>query len=260
MVLFITPAMHSTEVAATQMGMEFAWLLATSEEEPWRTARQTTVVVMTPTLNPDGLDHVSEWYNKNVQTPYEGTALPKLYQYYTGHDNNRDWFMLTQAETRHLSRLIYQEWHPQILWDVHQQGNLEERMFVPPFKDPLNANIEPLTVAAVNLVGTRAVLDMTREGLTGIATGVSYDNWYVGGNRNVPTRHHIIGILTEAASANLASPVFQPASALKNPLGKGKYDRSNQFVDPWPGGWWRVRNIIDYELGFWAVAARQRQS
>ncbi|HEY2415506.1 MAG TPA: M14 metallopeptidase family protein [Pirellulaceae bacterium] len=249
-VLFITPAMHSTEVAATQMGMEFAWLLATSEEEPWKTARQTTVVVMTPTLNPDGLDHVSEWYLKNVQTPYEGTALPKLYQYYTGHDNNRDWFMLTQAETRHLSKLIYQDWHPQILWDVHQQGNLEERMFVPPFKDPLNANIDPLTVAAVNLVGTRAVLDMTRDGLTGIATGVSYDNWYVGGNRNVPTRHHIIGILTEAASANLASPVFQPATALKNPLGKGKYDRSNQFVDPWPGGWWRVRNIIDYELAF----------
>jgi len=249
-VLFITPAMHSTEVAATQMGMEFAWLLATSEEEPWRTARQTTVVVMTPTLNPDGLDHVSEWYLKNVHTPYEGTALPKLYQYYTGHDNNRDWFMLTQAETRHLSKLIYSDWHPQILWDVHQQGNLEERMFVPPFKDPLNANIEPLTVAAVNLVGTRAVLDMTRDGLTGIATGVSYDNWYVGGNRNVPTRHHMIGILTEAASANLASPVFQPASALKNPLGKGKYELSNQFVAPWPGGWWHVRDIINYELAF----------
>jgi hypothetical protein len=249
-VLFITPAMHSTEVAATQMGMEFAWLLATSEEEPWRTARQTAVVVMTPTLNPDGLDHVSEWYLKNVHTPYEGAALPKLYQYYTGHDNNRDWFMLTQAETRHLSKLIYQDWHPQILWDVHQQGNLEERMFVPPFKDPLNPNIDPLTVAAVNLVGTRAVLDMTRDGLTGIATGVSYDNWYVGGNRNVPTRHHMIGILTEAASANLASPVFQPASALKNPLGKGKYERSNQFVAPWPGGWWHVRDIIDYELAF----------
>jgi hypothetical protein len=249
-VLFITPAMHSTEVAATQMGLEFAWLLATSEEEPWRTARQTAVVVMTPTLNPDGLDHVSEWYLKNVHTPYEGTALPKLYQYYTGHDNNRDWFMLTQAETRHLSKLIYQDWHPQILWDVHQQGNLEERMFVPPFKDPLNPNIDPLTVAAVNLVGTRAVLDMTRDGLTGIATGVSYDNWYVGGNRNVPTRHHIIGILTEAASANLASPVFQPASALKNPLGKGKYERSNQFVAPWAGGWWHVRDIIDYELAF----------
>ncbi len=249
-VLFVTPAMHSTEVAATQMGMEFAWLLATSEEEPWRTARQTAVIVMTPTLNPDGLDHVSEWYLKNVHTPYEGTGLPKLYQYYTGHDNNRDWFMLTQAETRHLSKLIYLDWHPQILWDVHQQGNLEERMFVPPFKDPLNPNIDPLTVAAVNLVGTRAVLDMTRDGLTGIATGVSYDNWYVGGNRNVPTRHHMIGILTEAASANLASPVFQPASALKNPLGKGKYERSNQFVAPWPGGWWHVRDIINYELAF----------
>jgi hypothetical protein len=249
-VLFVTPSMHSTEVAATQMGMEFAWLLATSNEEPWRTARETTVVVLTPTLNPDGLDHVAAWYQKTVHTPHEETALPKLYQLYTGHDNNRDWFMLTQAETRMLSRLIYRQWHPQILWDVHQQGNLEERFFVPPFKDPLNANIEPLTVAGVNLIGNRAVLDLTRDGLTGIATGVSYDNWYVGGNRNVPTRHHIIGILTEAASANLASPVFQPISVLKNPLGVGKYDRSNRFISPWPGGWWRVRDIIDYEMAF----------
>lgn len=249
-VLFVTPSMHSTEVAATQMGMEFAWLLATSNEEPWRTARQTTVVVLTPTLNPDGLDHVAEWYHKTVHTPHEGSALPKLYQLYTGHDNNRDWFMLTQTETRLLSRLIYREWHPQILWDVHQQGNLEERFFVPPYKDPLNPNIDPLTVAGVNLIGNRAVLDLTRDGLTGVATGVSYDNWYLGGNRNVPTRHHIVGILTEAASANLASPVFQPLSVLKNPLGVGKYDRSNRFIAPWPGGWWRVRDIIDYELAF----------
>ncbi len=249
-VVFITPTMHSTEVAATQMGMEFAWLLATSNEEPWKTARQTTVVVITPTLNPDGLDHVSEWYHKTVHTPYEGASLPKLYQYYVGHDNNRDWFMLTQAETRHLSKLIYQEWLPQILWDVHQQGNAEERMFIPPFKDPLNPNIESLTVAGVNLLGNRAILDMTRDGLTGIVIGVSYDNWYSGGNRNVPTRHHILGILTEAASTNLASPVFQPASTLKSPFGKGKYERSNQFLSPWPGGWWRVRDIIDYELAF----------
>jgi hypothetical protein len=249
-ILFVTPTMHSTEVAGTQMGMEFAWKLATSDEEPWRSARDNTVVVITPTLNPDGLDHVSHWYRETVHTPYETSPMTKLYQFYTGHDNNRDWAMLTQLETRHLTRLIYREWLPQILWDVHQQGNTKERFFIPPYRDPLNPNLNALTVAGVGVIGNRAILDLTRDGLTGVATGVSYDNWFNGGNRGVPTRHHIMGILTEAASANLASPIYQARSTLKSPLGEGDYAPSHHFLVPWPGGWWRVRDIIDYELAF----------
>lgn len=249
-IVCVTPAMHATEAAGTQLGMEFAWKLAASEEEPWRSARENTVVLIPPSLNPDGLDHVAEWYHKTVHTPHEDSSLLKLYQFYTGHDNNRDWFMLTQAETRHLSRLLYREWFPQFLWDVHQQGNREERFFVPPYRDPLNPNLDPAVVAATNLVGTRAILDMTREGFTGIATGVSYDNWWNGGNRSVPARHHMIGLLTEAASVNIASPIFQTRSDLRDPVGASRYQPSNLFLNPWPGGWWRIRDIIDYEMAF----------
>ncbi len=249
-IVFVTPTMHSNEVAATEMGMQFSWLLATSDDEPWRSARENAVVVITPSLNPDGVDHVVSWYREHVHTPYEGTSLTKLYQYYTGHDNNRDWFMLSQVETRILTRLIYQEWHPQFLWDVHQQGNSAERMFLPPYRDPLNPNLDPGIVAGINLIGTRAVMDMTREGYSGIATGVSYDNWWNGGNRSVPARHNIIGILTEGASVNIASPIFQERRDLKDPTGGPRYQPSNQFVNPWPGGWWRLSNIIDYELAF----------
>jgi hypothetical protein len=248
-IVAITPAMHATEVAATQMGMELAYKLATSEEEPWRSARQHVVVVMPPTLNPDGLDHVAEWYRKTVRTPHEGAALPKLYQYYTGHDNNRDWFMLTQAETRIMSRLAFKEWLPQVYWDVHQQGAVGERIVLPPYRDPLNPNLDPGIVAAINLVGTRAVLDMTGERLTGVATGGNYDMWWHGGNRGVPVRHNMVGILTEAASANLASPVFHERADLRLPQSR-PYQPSNTFITPWPGGWWRVRDIIDYELAF----------
>ena len=248
-IVAITPSMHATEVAATQMGMELAYKLATSEEEPWRSARQNVVVVMPPTLNPDGLDHVTEWYRKTVRTPHEGAALPKLYQYYTGHDNNRDWFMLTQAETRIMSRLAFKEWLPQVYWDVHQQGAAGERIVLPPYRDPLNPNLDPGLVAAINLVGTRAVMDMTREGLTGVATGGNYDMWWHGGNRGVPVRHNMVGILTEAASANLASPMFHERSDLRLPQSR-PYLPSSTFITPWPGGWWRVRDIIDYELAF----------
>jgi len=248
--LFITPTMHSTEVAATEMGMQLAWLLATSDEEPFKSARDNAVIVITPSLNPDGVDHVVSWYRENAYTPFEGSGMTKLYQYYTGHDNNRDWFMLTQNESRLLTKLLYKDWFPQILWDVHQQGNSSERMFVPPYRDPLNPNIDPAIVSATNLIGTRAVVDMNREGLTGVATGVGYDAWWNGGNRSVPCRHNIIGILTEAASTRLGSPVFQERSSLKGPTENSGYQPSNQFVNPWPGGWWRLKDIHTYELAF----------
>jgi hypothetical protein len=248
--LFITPTMHSTEVAATEMAMHLAWQLATSDDEPFKSARDNAVIVITPSLNPDGVDHVVSWYRENAYTPFEGSGMTKLYQYYTGHDNNRDWFMLTQAESRMMTKLMYHEWFPQILWDVHQQGNSSERMFVPPYRDPLNPNIDPAIVAATNLIGTRAVVDMNREGLKGVATGVGYDGWWNGGNRSVPCRHNIIGILTEAASARLASPVFQEQSSLKGPVEGAAYQPSHQFVNPWPGGWWRLKDIHTYELAF----------
>ncbi len=249
-ILVISCAMHSTECAGAQFGMEFAWLLAMSEEEPWKSARENLVVVLFPSTNPDGQDHVTEWYRKTVGTPHEASDLLKLYQFYTGHDNNRDWFMMTQAETRIVTRLLYSEWFPTVYWDVHQMGSTGERLFVPPFRDPLNPNLDPAIMAGINTVGTRAVLDMTREGLTGISTGVSFDMWWNGGNRNVPVRHNIIGLLTEAASANLATPIFLPIDRLQGPRGLGPYAPSNRFVNPWPGGWWRIRDIIDYESAF----------
>ncbi|MFT7668756.1 MAG: hypothetical protein ACI8X5_001455 [Planctomycetota bacterium] len=248
--LFVSCAMHATECAGTQFGMAFAHLLATSEEASWQAARENCVVLIIPSMNPDGLDHVTNWYRETVGTPFESTGLLKLYQYYAGHDNNRDWFMLTQAETRITSELLYKTWHPQVYWDVHQQGSTRERFFVPPFRDPLNPNLEATIIGGIDVLGSRALLDLTRNDFTGVSTGVSYDMWWNGGNRNVPVRHNIIGLLTEAASANLASPIFLPISELSAPRGLGDYVPSNRFPKPWPGGWWRIGDIIDYEIAF----------
>jgi hypothetical protein len=249
--LMVSCNMHSTETASPQFAMRFAHDLATSGEEPWASARENLVVFLMPTINPDGLDHVSHWYHEHVGTEFEATGLTKLYQYYTGHDNNRDWFALTQEETRIVTRLLYQEWHPQVYWDVHEQGNRGERMFVPPFRDPLNPHLDPLVITGIDALGSRALWDMTRAGLTGISTGVSYDMWWNGGNRNVPVRHNIIGLLTEVANVDLASPVWRPATSLRAPRGvDGGYAPSHRFPAPWPGGWWRIGDIIDYEHAF----------
>ena len=248
-IIFVSCQMHSTETAGSQFSMKLLQTLATSDDPLWKTTRDEAVVVIF-TTNPDGVDHVTQWYRQHVGTPFEGSGLTKLYQYYTGHDNNRDWFMLTQNETQIVSRLLYKEWFPTIYWDVHQQGSTGERMFVPPYRDPLSPNLDPRIITAIDAIGSRALMDLTANGFTGISTGVSYDMWWNGGNRNVPVRHNIVGILTEAASVDLASPIFLGRSDLRAPRGLGEYAPSNRFPDPWPGGWWRLSDIINYEMGF----------
>ncbi len=249
-ILFISLGMHSSETSPPQFGMELAHRLATSEEEPYRSARERLIVCLIPCTNPDGLDRVVEWYRETVATPHESSRPLELYQHYTGHDNNRDWFALTQSETRIVTRLLYSEWFPQVYWDVHEQGSSRERFFVPPFRDPLDPNLDPAIIAGIDALGSRALYDMTRENLAGISTGVSYDMWWNGGNRNVPVRHNIIGLLTEAAGVRYGSPVFLPRERLGAPRGLEGYAPSNRFPLPWPGGWWRLRDVIDYEHAF----------
>lgn len=249
-ILLVSPQMHSTEAAGTEAMMRFSHLLATSDEEPWRSARENLVVGVFACTNPDGLDHVVHWYREHVGTPLEASGMLQLYQKYTGHDNNRDWFMLSQAETRLVTQQLYTVWRPQVYWDVHQQSSGAERFFVPPFRDPLNPNLDPAITSGINAIGSRALHDLTRKGLTGIATGVSYDMWWHGGNRNVPTRHNIIGLLTEAAGVDIATPLFFRIGDLRPPRGLPAYEPSNQFPAPWPGGWWRLSNIIEYQVAF----------
>ncbi len=249
-VLMISSAMHSNETAAPQFAMRLAFELATSDKEPFVSAREKALVLILPCTNPDGLDLIADWVARTSSTPYEGSGLPELYQRYAGHDNNRDWFMLSLEETRIVTRLLYRDWHPTVYWDVHQQGQSAERMFVPPFRDPLNPNLDPAIITGIGVLGSRALHDMTAEGYTGVATGVTFDMWWNGGNRNVPVRHNIVGLLTDAASVELAAPVFLAPARLRPPGELEHYAPSNRFPAPWPGGWWRLADIVDYEMAF----------
>jgi hypothetical protein len=240
--------LHSNETAGSQMSMELAYDLVTGDSDQIEEILDGTIVLVIPCANPDGQVMVAEWYERSLGEPWEGTGMPWLYQKYAGHDNNRDWFMLNLKETRLTTEVLYNEWFPTIVWDVHQMGNSNARLFVPPFHDPKNANVHPIIDQTLLIIGGHMAGDLARAGKQGVVHGAIYDNWWAGGFRTTPYRHNMVGILTEAASVNLASPVFQRKSQLRGSRrGLPKYEMSTNFPDPWPGGWWRLRDIVEYE-------------
>lgn len=239
-VAFIGASLHGNEIMATQMAMELAHELVT--DAALTRALDDVVVLLVPGMNPDGLDITRDWWLRTRGTAAEGAPMPWLYHHYTGHDNNRDFFMITQPETRAVSRVLYEEWFPQVVWDVHQMGNRGARFFIPPFADPLNPNLDPLIVRMTNLVGIQMAADLTAAGKTGVSHQQTFDLWWHGGGRTVPARHNMVGILSEAASANYGDPIEQDPASLRQP------ELGSMFPEPWAGGWWRPRDIVEYEL------------
>ena len=247
-VVLINCNLHSTEIASSQMSMEFAYEFATTESPEIREILENVIILLIPSANPDGLNIVVDWYNRTVGTPHEGSEIPWLYQKYTGHDNNRDWFMLTQVETQLLTRVLYEEWFPEVVYDVHEMSYRGPRFVIPPYFEPVNPNIPPLLQRTLSLIGAQMAFDLTSGGFTGVLSSAVYDTWWHGGFRTVPYRHNMIGILTEAARVEIATPIFQPHHTLKGyRRGLDKYTLRTNFPEPWPGGWWRLRNIVEYE-------------
>ncbi|MGQ0761788.1 MAG: M14 family metallopeptidase [Acidobacteriota bacterium] len=250
-VVVISCSIHSTEIVASQMSMQLAYELASAGDADTLSILRNTILILIPSPNPDGIDIVANWYRKTLGTPQEGTAPPELYHHYAGHDDNRDWFMINLTETRAVTRLLWKEWFPQIVYDVHQQGANGSRFFVPPFFDPPNPHISPLLLRQVGLVGHKMAADVTAAGFKGILTNALYDTWWHGGFRTAPYYHNAIGILTEAASARLMSPSTVTREQLSRSSSRGMrsaLEVSTNFPNPWPGGTWRPRDIMQMEM------------
>ena len=250
-VVAISCSIHSTEIVASQMSMQLAYELATAQDPATREILQNTILLLIPSANPDGIDIVANWYRKTLGTKYEGQEPPQLYHHYAGHDDNRDWFMLNLIETRAISRLFWREWFPQIVYDIHQQGPNGTRLFIPPFFDPANPNIPPLLLRQVGLIGHKIAADLQAARVKGVITNSTYDTWWHGGFRTAPYFHNSIGILSEAASAKLMSPRTVTPDQLKRANIRGlrnALEASTSFPDPWPGGEWRARDIMNLEL------------
>lgn len=267
-VLLITCNIHSTEIGCTQMIPELVHRLATEDSGSVRHILDNVIFLLVPSLNPDGQIIVTDWYTRNLGSQYEYSFLPELYHKYTGHDNNRDAFMNTQVESRLINRITYKEWFPQVLLDEHQMGSSGARIFVPPFKDPINTNVDPVIWELNGMLGYAMGAALHAKGYTGVITDAMYTSWWQGGFVMQAWWHNMVGLLTEVASAHVATPVEQErARAGEAPRGpeptfeqmRNRDPRRplppprdtsprNTYARPWLGGKWTLRDIVDYEL------------
>ncbi|MGE0884535.1 MAG: M14 family zinc carboxypeptidase [Blastocatellales bacterium] len=260
-VVVITCSIHSTEVGGTFTATELAYRLASENSPEVKQILDNVIVLLVPSLNPDGTDIVADWYQKTLGTAAEGTSPPELYHHYTGHDNNRDWYAFTQVETQLTVDKLLNAWHPQILHDIHQMGGNGARMFVPPYTDPWEPNIDPALIAGVSALGTSMAWELTAQGKSGVVLNGIYDSWTPA--RAYAHYHAGLRILSETASARLATPVEVNFNQLGGRSGYDPKVQSWNFPKPWSGGRWTIRDIIDYQTaGAFALlnhAARHRE-
>ncbi len=246
MIVMITCSIHATEVASTHTAVEFAYRLLTEDSNPkFKTILDNVIILLEPSQNPDGVDIVTKWYRKTRGTAFDGTSPPELYHHYVGHDDNRDWYIFTQPETRNTATLE-NKWHPEIVYDVHQMGANTARMFVPPWMDPVDPNIDPILASICNMIGTGMAVDLAAAGKKGIAMNAMYDFWSPA--RQYQAYHGGVRILTESASVKIATPIkITPADISENALGYNPRERSWNHLNPWMEGTWHLRDIIDYQ-------------
>lgn len=245
-VVVVSCNIHSSEIGSSQMAAELAYRLATNDT--LQRELRDVVVLLIPSMNPDGQQMVVDWYRAQLGTPWEGGPMPWLYHPYVGHDNNRDWYTVTQLETRLVTNLLYRRWFPDIFYDVHQQGSYGMRLTVPPHVDPIDPNVDARIVRGISQIGATMSWALQAHGKQGVGDAATYDLWWHGGARSTPTRHNMIGLLTEAASARIATPItISPEQLQGHGRGLPTYERRVNFPDPWPGGVWRLRDIMDYE-------------
>ena len=246
-VVLITCSIHATEIASTHTAVEYAYRLLTEDTPRHRAILKDTILLLVPSLNPDGVDIVTRWYRKTLGTAFEGSQPPELWHKYVGHDNNRDWYIFSQPETRLTISKLHNVWHPEIVYDVHQQGANASRLFVPPWLDPIEPNIDPILSQEMNLFGMMIASDLTAAGKTGVSVHAAYDFWTP--SRHYQAFHGGLRLLTESASARIASPVTLNAGQIaETALGYNPRERSWNYLEPWMGGTWRLRDIIDYQL------------
>jgi len=242
--VLITHGIHSTEVGSTLSSTLTAHMLATSDDPDYRKILDETIIVIVPSLNPDGVDIVKNWYDKTLGTKFEGTSPPELYHKYVGHDNNRDWYAFTQVETQLTVDKIHNVFHPQIVHDIHQQGQNAARFFIPPYEPPVEPNVPQQIIDGYTEIGNYIAKEMREKGFAGITNNTTYDAWTPA--RAYSHYHGGVRILSETASADLASPIEVKFDDLRGRRGFDSKKESKNFGPVWKGGKWSLSDITKY--------------
>ncbi|UCF42006.1 MAG: hypothetical protein JSW43_06735 [Gemmatimonadota bacterium] len=244
-IVLITSSIHSTEVGGHFAPAIIAHTLASDNSPAVRRILDETVLLLVPSLNPDGVSIVARWYNETLGTKAEGAGPPELYHHYVGHDNNRDWYAFTQVETQLTVDSLHNVWHPQIVHDIHQTSARGARYFVPPYIDPFEPNVDPLIVQGYSALGTSIAWELLGQGKTGVIVSARYDAWTPA--RAYQHYHAGVRILSETASAELATPLRLGIEDLAGRVrGSDPTTPTWNFPAPWPGGRWGLGDIVDY--------------
>lgn len=246
-IVHIDGGMHSTEVAGAQQSILLAYKLLSAQNDPQVDAILNNVIlVLWSTLNPDGQNEVVAWYRKNLGTPYEVSPLPDLYQEYVGHDNNRDGYMNNMLESQEVTRSEL-EWNVEVFYTHHQTAPFPARIFIPPFVEPISSNIDPLMMRWLNAYGVNMAAYLDEHGMPGAINRVGFDNWYPGFQDFTGIFRGEISFFTETGLYRYATPHFYTVADFPKDY---QSLRSQIFYSsPWPGGWWRLRDAVDYMLG-----------
>ena len=252
--IMATLSMHSTEVGPTQAFPLIAWELCTTNDKDKLEWLENTVFMVVPNHNPDGMDMIVNYYNKTKDTKNEGTSMPGVYHKYVGHDNNRDFVILSQSDTKAIAKVYNKEWYPQVFVEKHQMGITDTRYFVPPNHDPIAENVDEGVWNWIGIFGANLIKDMTAAGQSGVSQHYLFDNYWPGSTETCIWKN-MVGFLTECASAKVATPVYvEPTEISVDGKGLAEYKKSVNMPLPWEGGWWRLGDIVDYEIvSTWSV-------
>ncbi|MCW4013601.1 MAG: M14 family metallopeptidase [Candidatus Bathyarchaeota archaeon] len=266
-------SLHATEIGGTQMSPELAYDLLTREDEEAKRIRDEVISIMVPSFNPDGQIMVTDWYNEWLDTDYEGCSTPFLYHKYCGHDNNRDAFMLNTIESNYMAELMFRAWPPQAYQDHHHMGSYGARLYVSPYSDPIHPHGDPLVWRELQWYGSHMAYKLEEEGKQGIVNASIFSGWAHLGYHWIGIYHNIPSMLTESASAKLATPLYIHPEQLKAETKESSlvgtrmlphYKPTTNFPNPWPGGWWTLRDIVEQQkISAWALLdqmARNRET
>ena len=284
-VVLVGASIHATEVGPTQATLDLVHYLATDDSPGTRKILDNVILLLVPSLNPDGQVLITDWYNRNLGTPYEASPLPVLYHPYVGHDNNRDMYMFTQKESQYVAQVAWHDWLPSVWLDQHQMGAGGPRIFVMPATDPINPNVHPLIYRWNAILGQSQAAALEAAGKDGIIYNSTYTNFWQGAMAWAGWWHNQVGLLTEIASVRIASPVEQTkaASRTNQPADiarDGAMDAivpapgmlgppvdttpRTEYPRPWLGGKWTLRDIVDYQhlstLALLDTAADRREA
>jgi Zinc carboxypeptidase len=258
-VVWFDGGLHATEMLGAHQLIETVYqLVSRNDAETLRFLND--LVILAVHANPDGMELVSSWYMRNPIPDQRGTGpgIPRLYQKYIGHDNNRDFYLSSQPESTNMNRVMYLQWFPQIMYNHHQSGPAGTVMFAPPFRDPFNYNFDPLIPSELDLVAAAMHSRFASEGKPGVTSrkGSSYSTWWNGGLRTMAYFHNMIGLLTETiGNPTPISIPFLPQRHLPD---------SNLHFPIEPQQTWHFRQSIDYSVtanyAVFDIASRNKEN